>query len=83
MRLDLIRVCTGQNSIQLKIDFFFFFLVPPLNFLYSPAEQDTVAEITELWGKVLEETKDEESSYLELILENDSFNSEYDFVFSV
>ena len=62
------------NSTQ-NCFFFFFFLVPPLNFLYSPAEQDTVAEITVFRGKVLEETKDEESSYLELILENDSFNS--------
>ena len=83
MRLDLIKeYALGRIQFNSKL-IFFFFLVPPLNFLYSPAEQDTVAEITELWGKVLEETKDEESSYLELILENDSFNSEYDFVFSV
>lgn len=73
MRLDLIKeYALGRIQFNSKL---LFFLVPPLNFLYSPAEQDTVAEITVFRGKVLEETKDEESSYLELILENDSFNS--------
>lgn len=74
MRLDLIKEY-ALGRIQFSSKLIFFFLVPPLNFLCSPTEQDTVAKITVSRGKVLEETKDGESSYLELILENESFNS--------
>lgn len=59
-----------------------FFWVPP-NSLHSQTQQYTVAEISVLWSKVPVETKDEESSYLELILENDSFNSVWFCFFSL